>query len=958
MKKKAISTVFALTVAVLMSFVYAKAYAAASVLSIEIKSMPVRTEYYVGDSLSTTGLSIRARLSDGTTLDVSSGLTCTPKTFTQDGSQKVTVSYGGQSATYDVSVKIKPCVVTQPKSVTAETGKSISFTYEVKGKDVTYQWYFKKNNSPSWTLWKGHTQSTTWAQTNSTWNHIQLYCAAVDAYGNSFTSKTVSVTLSDILEIYSQPNDLTTATGQTPSLSVKSYGKDLTYKWYIRKAGDASAVRWKEMNTSEITFAVDRSFHKAEIYCVITDGSGHSITSRTASVRLKDVLEIVLQPRNVTADSGTVVRFTVTAQGSGVKYQWYYKKKGATSWSLWKGHTTASTSATANDSWSGMLVRCLVTDSSGEKIDSNAAVVTITGKTELVESPKDVTAAPGEICSFSVTASGTGLSYQWYFKKKGASAWSLWKGHTSAATSAKANDTWDGMKVCCVIQDSNGKTLSSSAATVTIQRTALAVKTQPRDVSTVSGGKVTFAVKAEGDSLSYQWYYKKKGASSWSLWKNHTASSTTATANDTWNGMNVRCQVRDYYGNTVYSSSATVTIVKQVITITRQPSNISTKANRRVTMSVAAEGDDLSYQWYYRKKGASDWSIWYEFKTAAITPPANNSWDGMQVRCLITDANDNSIYSNAATITILPADGNDFRILKQPQSVILGKSCLSSRRITFSVDANGTGMTFQWYCSKPGQSGWSVWSGHNTASTTCQPTATWNGMMFYCVITNGDGEELYSDIARITIADHPITITSQPSDVSTKAGSKVSISVAAKGTNLSYQWYYKKTTSSGWSVWKDYRTAAIEPFSNNTWDGMQIYCKITDMYGNTLDSKTIQVTILPYEEGDFRITKQPENLLFYTSDLGNYSYINDEDRLNMSFSVQANGSNMTYQWYCRGKNETEWKKWDGATAASTPPEYGYAIMKYDGMRVYCVVTNGDGRQVYSNIAYVSVIVDN
>ena len=31
--------------------------------------------------------------------------------------------------------------------------------------------------------------------------------------------------------------------------------------------------------------------------------------------------------------------------GSGLKYQWYYKKSGASDWSVWNNHTTATTSA-------------------------------------------------------------------------------------------------------------------------------------------------------------------------------------------------------------------------------------------------------------------------------------------------------------------------------------------------------------------------------------------------------------------------------------------------------------------------------------------------------------------------------------------------------------------------------------------------------------------------------------
>ena len=73
---------------------------------------------------------------------------------------------------------------------------------------------------------------------------------------------------------------------------------------------------------------------------------------------------------------------------------------------------------------------------------------------------------------------------------------------------------------------------------------------------------VTFAVKATGRELTYQWYYRKKGATAWSIWKNRTIPSTTATSNDTWDGMQVYCKVTDADGRTENSQTATVRLSK------------------------------------------------------------------------------------------------------------------------------------------------------------------------------------------------------------------------------------------------------------------------------------------------------------------------------------------------------------------------------------------------------------
>ena len=89
----------------------------------------------------------------------------------------------------------------------------------------------------------------------------------------------------------------------------------------------------------------------------------------------------------------------------------------------------------------------------------------------------------------------------------------------------------------------------------------LKITQQPKAVTVREGDKTKFTVKATGKSLSYQWYYKKAGQSSWSKWTGHTTASTVAYANDSWNYMQVRCIVKDGNGKTVTSSAAKITLV-------------------------------------------------------------------------------------------------------------------------------------------------------------------------------------------------------------------------------------------------------------------------------------------------------------------------------------------------------------------------------------------------------------
>lgn len=70
---------------------------------IGVLTLPDKTEYAPGETLDTTGLSIRVYTNNGHR-DVYSGLACSPTSFDKPGSHTITVSYGGKTCTFAVSV--------------------------------------------------------------------------------------------------------------------------------------------------------------------------------------------------------------------------------------------------------------------------------------------------------------------------------------------------------------------------------------------------------------------------------------------------------------------------------------------------------------------------------------------------------------------------------------------------------------------------------------------------------------------------------------------------------------------------------------------------------------------------------------------------------------------------------------------------------------------------------------
>ena len=93
---------------------------------------PTKTTYYQGESFNTAGMSVTAKYSDGTTKDVTTSATYSGFDTNKTGTQTITVSYGGKTATFTVTVvavtltKIE--VTTKPTKTTYYVGDSLNTT--------------------------------------------------------------------------------------------------------------------------------------------------------------------------------------------------------------------------------------------------------------------------------------------------------------------------------------------------------------------------------------------------------------------------------------------------------------------------------------------------------------------------------------------------------------------------------------------------------------------------------------------------------------------------------------------------------------------------------------------------------------------------------------------------------------------------------------------------------------
>ena len=203
---------------------------------------------------------------------------------------------------------------------------------------------------------------------------------------------------------------------------------------------------------------------------MVKDSAGNSVQSKTVTVTVKAAAAITAQPTNQTIILGQPVTVSLKATGEGLTYQWYFKKKGQTAFSAWNGHTKAAETCTPNATWDGIQLYCLVKDSAGNSVKSNTITVTVKAAAAITTQPTNQTITLGQAVTVSLKATGEGLTYQWYFKKKGQTTFSPWNGHTKAAETCTPNATWDGIQLYCVVKDSAGNAVQSKTITVTVNQ--------------------------------------------------------------------------------------------------------------------------------------------------------------------------------------------------------------------------------------------------------------------------------------------------------------------------------------------------------------------------------------------------------------------------------------------------------------------------------------------------------
>jgi hypothetical protein len=113
----------------------------------------------------------------------------------------------------------------------------------------------------------------------------------------------------------------------------------------------------------------------------------------------------------------------------------------------------------------GRLYRCKVADKYSEATSNSAKLTVTAGKPVITKQPAALSVTANTASQFSVTATGSDLTYQWQYSKDNGSTWidCTSANHDKATFSFTAKSGMNGRLYRCVVTNASGKATSSTA---------------------------------------------------------------------------------------------------------------------------------------------------------------------------------------------------------------------------------------------------------------------------------------------------------------------------------------------------------------------------------------------------------------------------------------------------------------------------------------------------------------
>ena len=212
--------------------------------------------------------------------------------------------------------------------------------------------------------------------------------------------------------------------------------------------------------------------------------------------------------------------------------------------------------------------------------------------------------------------------------------------------------------------------------------------------------------------------------------------------------------------------------------------------------------------------------------------------------------------------------------------------------------------------------------------------------------------QIVTFIYRYMTSDEPLTIVFQPDDyymTSSQEDAEFSVIIKGGSAPYTYEWV---TCYDNREVWAEpvTSTGSIYMFTRNISDydfdenrDIGVFCVITDSKGNSVQTEMAEVH--PFVRKPFAITSQPND----------YRMESSQEDAEFTVVVEGGSAPYTFQWMiCYDNEEVQVQpvKTDNPANTLIHEFSDYDFEAYNGIGVYCIITDSKGAAVESEFAVV------
>lgn len=817
--------------------------------------------------------------------------------------------------------------------------------------------------------------------TTLSWNTSQ--CEYSDVTGTTLPANYYNgtVTVYYTPSISSNPVNRSITEGQGTNFEVGASGQGLTYQWQVKTPLDTewnnliadshhSNVNSYRMYVNNAILDLDGNQYR----CVVSGTCPSPVTSRAATLSVAQYIPTIVTslgsvttcfdqvfsiPVNVTnCNNVGAISLVLNYNSSLVTYAGYetpnpalengYMRVNATDGKVyftWASSNQAlqlgndqlisfafkSEAGNSNLTWN--TSQCEYTNLAGETLPAsyNGSSLNIYFPPSITSNPTDQTVLEGASTTFTINASGNGLSYQWQMSQDQGISWeTLSNGeHYSTVTNRTLHVnnvvyTMDGYRYRCLVNGTCDPSVVSEYATLHVETQMYNIHTTVGSLNTCSQnefgipisvtdcyhvGAISLALNYNPNVLTYTGYEGVNPALSggqlqvnalngtvfiaWAsvdgamvgnanlLTLNFTA--LTGSSSLSWN--TEYCEYANIHGDPFPAtySNGNVYVAEMSYTITQQPANQTIIMEENATFSVMTEGSTSSFQWQYSQDQGSSWSN------------------------VVMDDHFSNPNTNSLIITNVPLEMNGYRFRCR-----IGGDCgyqfTTVATLTVNLPPNFYEITIT---SDPVEGGTTTGAGAHEENTQCTVTATpATGYDFVNWTENGEVVSteasytfLVTDhrdlVAHFTLQEISINVSSNPIGGGTingggtyLYGSHVLLTaipitgsvfdnwtedgeVISTNQSISFTAQTDRTLVANFSVQQINIVATPVPASNGSVEGAGVYA-----YGS-------MVTLVAHAEQGFELSNWTEGgVVVSTSDT--LSFVAENDRnLQANFVIQS-----------------------------------------------------------------------